>query len=196
MHNGGLQVTTYVVAILCIAFYDNAEAAGDAYSVSMLYGQKYLDQGDWGAADSQREFGVGVTFQQPDVPVLWVGNLSRSSDAGTDTTNFGVPLRLSGKTTELSGGVRKNLTEGASKIFVEGGLLYVSATLKFTNLVTGESTRPSDRALGLWLGGGLDFMLNPVVSAGGLIRMSLAKAGSDALGGTHFGLYAAYHFRL
>lgn len=196
MHNGGLQVTTYVVAILCIAFYDNAEAAGDAYSVSMLYGQKYLDQGDWGAADSQREFGVGVTFQQPDVPVLWVGNLSRSRDAGTDSTNFEVPLRLSGQTTELSGGARKNLTEGASKVFVEGGLLYISASLKGVDLVTGDSVRDSDSALGLWLGGGLDFMITHVMSAGGLIRMSLAKAGDGALGGTHFGLYAAYHFRL
>ena len=196
MCNGGLKVTNYVVVMIFIALYNGAQAADEAYSVSVLYSQKYLDQGDWGATDSQKEFGVGVTFQQPEVPVLWVGNLSHSRDAGTDSTNFDVPLRLSGKTTELSGGARKNLTEGASKIFVEGGLLYISATLKGTNLVTGESARGSDTALGLWLGGGLDFMINPVLSAGGLIRMSLAKAGSDALGGTHFGLYAAYHFRL
>lgn len=194
MRNLRVNLAKCAAAILLSALW-NAAQADDAYSVSVLYGQKYLDQGDWGAADSQREFGFGVTFQQPEMPVQWVGNFSRSRDAGNDFTNFDVPLRLSGETTELSGGARKNLTEGASKIFVEGGLLYISASLKGVDLVTGDSARDSDAALGLWLGGGLDFMLNPVVSAGGLIRMSLAKAGSDALGGTHFGLYAAYHFR-
>lgn len=182
--------TATILSIL----WNAAQAAGDPFSVSMLYGQKYLDQGDWFATDSQSEKGVGMTFQQPDMPVLWVGSLSQSHDAGTDTTNFIAPFKLSGKTTELAAGARKNLTEGASKVFVEGGLLYVSATLKGVNLATGESGRDFHSALGLWLGGGLDFMITPVVSAGGLIRMSLANAGSDALGGTHFGLYAAFHF--
>ncbi len=195
MRNTGLIFTKHVIAMMLVTLWGVAQAAGNSISVSVFYGQKYLTESDWDPIESQKEFGLGMTLQAPDLPVVLVGNLLRSSDSATDSTSFNSPIKFSGKTIELSVGARKNLTEGPTKVFGEGGLLYISATRKVTNLVTEVSEPDSASAFGFWLGGGLDVMLSPVISVGGLIRMSSTYAGSDSLGGTHFGLYAAYHLQ-
>lgn len=190
MSNWSSTLIKHAATLILAMLWGTTQAADLSGSASLIYGHKYLDQGDWGAADSQSEFGLDVTYQVPEWPVPVVGYLLNSSGSGTDS-----PVKFSGKTTELGGGARKNLTEGSTKVFVEGGLVYVWASNKATNFVTGKSARGTDSTLGLWLGGGLDAMLTPTVSVGGLIRMSKSDAGSDSLGGTHFGLYAAYHFQ-
>jgi len=193
MRNASTKLAKYAVAIILTTLWGGAHAAGDSISISVHYGQKYLDQSDWEPVESQSEFGVGTTFQQPGMPFIWVGDLLLSSGSSSDYTSFPVPIKASGETTELSVGARKDLTEGSTKVFSQGGLLYISAKNKATNLATNISASDSGAALGLWLGGGLDAMVTPAISVGGLIRISRADAGS-AIGGIHFGLYAAYHF--
>ncbi len=193
MSNWGSTLIKHAAALMMATLWSTAQAAGLSGSASLIYGHKYLDQGDWGPVDSQSEFGVGVTYQVPEWPVPVVGYLLFSSDSGTDSTTSS-SVKVTGKTTEFSGGARKNLTEGSTKVFVEGGLVYISAKGTGKDPITDKPLLSSDSALGLWLGGGLDAMLTPTVSVGGLIRMSKADAKSDSLGGTHFGLYAAYHF--
>lgn len=195
MSNSGLTLIKYATAIMLIVLWGGAQAADNPISISVYYGQKYLDQSDWEPVESQSEIGVGMTYQQPDLPVIWVGNLLRSSDTGTDTTIPASPAKASGKTTQLSGGARKNFTEGSTKVFAEGGLLLASITLKDIDAATGLPERTTGSALGLWLGGGLDAMLTPVISVGGLIRISQASKQNFSFGGTHFGLYAAFHFQ-
>lgn len=189
MGNWSSTLIKHAAILMLAMLWGTTQAADLSASASLVYGHKYLDQGDWGSADSQSEFGLDMTYQIPEWPVPVVGYLLNSSGSGTDS-----PVKVSGKTTELGGGARKNLTEGSTKVFVEGGLVYIWASIKATNLVTEKSERGTNSALGLWLGGGLDAMLTPTVSVGALIRMSKADAKSDSLGGTHFGLYAAYHF--
>ncbi len=193
MRYTSLKAAKCMAAILFTTLWGGAQAT-DSISISLLYGQKYLDQGDWEPVEAQPEDGLGATFQLSDWPVAMVGNLLLSSDSATGSTKF-PGLKVSGQTTELSFGVRKNLTEGSTKVFAEGGLALFSAKLKFVNTVTGESASDSASEVGLWLGGGLDVMVSPSVSVGGLVRMSKADANDPGLGGTHFGLYAAYHFQ-
>ena len=195
MHNRSSTLIKHAATWVLATLWSTVQAADFSGSATVIYGHKYLDQGDWGPIESQSELGVGITYQVPEWPVPVVGYLLSSSGSGTDSKSFASPVKATGKTTELSGGARKNLTEGSTKVFVEGGLVYIAATLNATNLVTGASDRGTSSALGLWLGGGLDAMLTPTVSVGGLIRMSKADAKGDSLGGTHFGLYAAFHFQ-
>jgi len=195
MRNSGLKITMYAVTFVLATLWGGAQAAGNLGSVSVFYGQKYLNQNDWEPNESQSETGLGVMFQQPDWPVAVVGNYFRSSDSAIDSINFDPPVKTNAETTEISAGARKDLTEGAIKVFVDGGLVSISAKIKGVDTVTGESLTVSDSAAGLWLGGGMDVMLGSAVSFGGIVRMSKADKNGSALGGTHFGIYAAYHFQ-
>ena len=173
------------LATLLLATLGTATQAEESFSVSGLYAKKYLHQTDWEPIETQTEFGLGGTYPLPNWPVTVVGHYLRSKGSGTN---------VSGETTELSFGARQNLTEGATKIFAEGGLAYILGKKKFENSTTGESTKESDSRLGLWLGAGLDVMVSNTISLGGLVRLSKADENGSALGGIHFGVYAAYHF--
>ena len=193
MHNTGSKIAKQVAATMMFATLCGGTQAADSYSVSVLYGKKYLN--DWEPIDSQSEFGLGMTFLPPAWPVTLVGNYLRSKDSATDTTES-PPEKHSGQTTELNFGVRKNLTDEAIKVFAEGGLAYLSAKYKIVQTVTGESVRDSASSLGLWLGAGVDVMVGNSISVGGLIRMSKGGDMEPSIGGTHFNLYATYHFQL
>jgi hypothetical protein len=193
MRNAHMKLTKYAVGVVLATLWGGAQAAG-IFNVSAHYGQKFLNQVDWEPTETQSEIGLGLTFTEPGWPVEMVWNFLHSSDSGTDSGNPNAALKVSADTTELSYGARKNLTEGAVKVFAEGGLVSISATSKGIDTVTGDSVTISDSALGLWLGAGVDVMLGNAVSVGGLVRLSKADASDSALGGTHFGLYAAYHF--
>lgn len=192
MHNTESKLAKQVAATLMFATLCGGTQAADSYSVSLLYGKKYLN--DWEPIDSQSEFGLGMTFLPPAWPVTGVVNYSRSKDSATDTTES-PPEKYSGQTTELNFGVRKNLTDEAIKVFAEGGLAYLSAKYKIVP-VAGESRRDSGSSLGLWLGAGVDIMVGNSISVGGLIRMSKGRGMELSIGGTHFNLYATYHFQL
>lgn len=193
MHNTGSKRAKQIAAMMMLATLCGGAQAADSYSVSVLYGKKYLN--DWDPIDSQSEFGVGVTFLPPNWPFIGVVNYMRSKDSATDTTES-PPIKLSGQTAELNFGVRKNLTDEAIKVFAEGGLAYLSAKYKIVETVTGESVRDSESSLGLWLGAGVDVMVGNSISVGGLIRMSKGRDMELSIGGTHFNLYATYHFQL
>ena len=191
-NTGGIakSLATLMLATLCAG-----AQAEENFSVSVLYGKKYLHQTDWEPTEAQTELGLGGTYPLPNWPVIMVGHYLRSTSSGTDPVKF-PGLNVNGSTTELSFGARKNLTEGATKIFTEGGLAFISGKKKFENSATGESTGSSDSRLGLWLGAGLDAMVSNAISLGGVVRLSKADENGSALGGIHFGIYAAYHFSM
>lgn len=192
MHNTRSKRAKQIAATMMLATLCGGAQAADSYSLSVLYGKKYLN--DWKPIDSQSEFGVGMTFLPPAWPFIGVVNYLRSKDSGTDTTKS-PPEKHSGQTAELNFGVRKNLTDEAIKVFAEGGLAYFSAKYKIVP-VAGETRRDSASSLGLWLGAGVDVMVNNSISVGGLIRLSKGRDMEPSIGGTHFNLYATYHFQL
>ena len=122
MRNASTKLAKYAVAIILTTLCGGVQAndllsTKDAVSLSALYGQKYLDQSDWEPVESQSEFGVGTTFQQPGMPFIWVGDLLLSSGSSSNSKLFTAPTKASGDTTELSVGARKDLTEGSTKVF-------------------------------------------------------------------------------
>jgi len=189
-----MKLTKYAMAVLLTTLAVNAQAGG---SFSVLYGNKSLDKNDWDTLNSQSEFGFGVAFQQTDWPLAFVVSYLASDDSYTDNT-FSIPVKVKGETTEVGFGVRKNVTEDRAKFFIEGGLASISAKLSATNTVTSASASESDSAMGYWFGAGLDVMVSDTVSVGALVRLSNATVTmfdvDGEAGGTHFNVFAAYHF--
>ena len=173
MHNRGLNLMKYAVTIILAMLWGSAQASG---TFSVLYGQKSLDKTDWQPLQSQSEFGLGVTFKQPEWPLELVVSYLSSTDSQIDSTNFSPPAKFTGETTEVGFGARKNLTEDKAKVFIEGGLASISAKATLKNTVSGFSISDSDSAIGFWFGVGIDAMIGDSVSIGGLVRLSNADA--------------------
>jgi hypothetical protein len=191
MHNGGMKLTKYAAAFMLATLSGGAQAEG-IFSVSALYGQKYLEQVGWEPNESQSEIGAGLTFSEPEWPVVLVWNYLQSSHSAISTTTA-PGEKISADTKELSFGVRKKLTEGATNVFAEGGVVSISASGMNPTKSGDQFSTVSATALGLWLGAGLDVMVGNSVSVGGLIRMSKSAITQPDVGGTHFAFYATYH---
>lgn len=188
-----LTFTKYALATLLAMSAVGAQAGG---SLSVMYGNKSMDKNDWEPLDSQTEIGFGVAYQQADWPLAMVVSYTSSEDSFTDDMSFTVPVKFKAETTEVDFGVRKNVTEDKAKVFIEGGLGLISAKITASDSVTSESE--SDSAMGFWFGAGLDVTVADAVSVGALVRISNASVtlfDFDAeAGGTHFNVFAAYHF--
>lgn len=162
-----------------------------ASNISIMYGNKSLDKGDWEPVESQTEFGLGFEYQKPEWPAALVVTYLSSEDSETISG-----IKLTGETTELGIGARKYLVEDRARFFVEGGLANISADVSVSAF--GVTVSESDSTIGFWLGAGMDFMVGDAFSIGFLGRLSNASVtlfGVDAeAGGTHLGVFAAYHF--
>ena len=73
-----------------------------------------------------------------------------------------------------------------------------SISAEFEGKVGLVSVSDSDSAIGFWIGTGVDLMLTDTFSVGLLARLSRANVElfdtSGKAGGTHIGIFAAYHF--
>lgn len=188
-----IKLAKYVMALLLATLAVNAQAKG---SFSVLYGKKSLDSTDWDPVDEQTEIGFGVTYQQTGWPLAMVISYLSSDDSFTDNESFTRPVKYKAETKEVGFGVRKNVTEDSSKLFIEGGLASISAKISASDSF--RSGSESDSAIGFWFGAGLDVRVAEAVSVGALVRISnasvtLADIDLEA-GGTHFNIFAAFHF--
>ncbi len=193
MRNTKLTLTKYVLAVLLVISSVGAQASG---SLSVMYGKKSMDKNDWEPLDSQTEIGFGVAYQQAGWPLAIVGSYMSSEDSFTDNVSFTTPVKFKAETTEVDFGVRKNVTEDSAKFFIEGGIGSISA--KITASDSSSSGSESGSAMGFWFGAGIDVTVADAVSVGALVRISNASVtivDTDAeAGGTHFNVFAAYHF--
>lgn len=190
----GFGVTKCATAILLATLANGAYAAG---SITVLYGQKALNKNDWEPVESQSEVGFGIEIQELNWPVALVASYLKSDDSSTAVDpDFGV-VGITGETTELGIGARKYLGDDKTRLFIEGGLASVSAEMGAK--LFGVSVSDSGSAIGYWLGGGVDVMLNDAWSVGVLGRISGAEVslfGADGeAGGVHFNAFASYHFK-
>lgn len=215
MSNAKTTLAKYAVALLIATLCGGAQAAG---SFSVLYGQKSLNS-EWDPFDSQTEFGFGIAFKQSQWPVSVVGSYLSSSDSLSESgdgflgNNFvTIKQEIEASTEEVGLGIRKYLSEEQAKFFIEAGLASISGKLKNTVSANGQvviSESISDSAMGFWFGAGVDMKVADAVSVGMAVRLSNATLTFSATdpdtgeeisedfkgGGTHFNVYAAYHFQ-
>lgn len=182
------------VALLLALLANGTYAAG---TVSLMYGGKSLDKSDWEPVESQNELGFGIEIQEPAWPVALVASYLNSDDsAAVLDPDIGITVSATGKTTELAIGARKYLAEERTRFFIEGGVVSVSAELEIGAF--GWTISDTDSAIGYWFGAGVDAKLDDSLSIGLLGRVSDATVrlyGSDGdAGGSHFNVFAAYHF--
>jgi len=202
-----------LILVLALGVWGGPARAGGG-DANLLFGQKLLsdDVFDDAGVDSQSQFGVSVTldFQWP--VQLAIDYLS-SSDSATTNVPAAFPLQLHTDvdTTELDVGVRK-LWGDKLRPFVGGGVTFAqldaqqteSGTLgpgvPFSTLIVDDS----DRGVGLWINGGVLYLVGNHFNVGLDLRYSdadvdlLPAQGGAALGldagGMHYGVVLGYHW--
>jgi hypothetical protein len=181
-----------ILAIAVMLFFVSANANAWTGNVNFFLGQKSLDEDDWGALDTQPEFGVLVDFKQQDWPISIALDFLVSAD---DATEAGV--NVEGMTTEFDVGIRKIWgTEGSTiRPYIGGGLAFVNAEIKATYFYT---ITEEDRGTGIWLNGGVYWTLNQSFNLGLDLRYSQAEVTlygvEGEAGGTHAGIILGYHW--
>ncbi len=192
MRGAHLIFMKFAMATILLTLTNGVYAAGN---FSVMFGNKTLAESDWRPVESQTEYSLGFEFQNPGWPLALVMTYSNSQDSAAIPI-FSGDVKMTGETTALNIGARKYLTKDHVRVFVEGGLTSISATIDFE--FQGVSASVSDSATGYWFGAGADAMVSNALSVGVLGRMSNASvtlAGNEfEAGGTSVGIFAAYHF--
>lgn len=191
-HDTPQRLASLCAAALLLTLATPANAAKlPESSISVLLGQKTLDDNDWEPVESQVEWGVIADLGRKDsVANLVISYLSSSDDSTQGGADF------TGETWELGLGIRKpfRLDAGLAP-FIEVGAAYVDATLERRGVSPGEN---SDSAFGVWGGVGVGFAVGERVSVGALVRYTAAEVtllGADReAGGLHFGVTAGIGF--
>lgn len=187
-----------LLATMLLIFASGVYAAG---SVSVIYGNKSLDKGDWEPIEDQSVMGFGLTYEEEGWPVAFVVSYLTGEDSttasGYDPYYGYITVKATGGTTELAFGARSYLSSGGPRFFIEGGLANITADIKATISGVGSGS-DSGSAIGFWFGAGVDVMLSKEISLGAFARMSNATVDISGInieaGGTHLNVFAAYHF--
>lgn len=177
------------IVVLVTGMGGGAVAADSDWTgnANFFAGAKALDENDWSPAEEQGEVGFGVDFRQKSWPMnISIGYLRGSGEGPVFGSTF------KSETTELQIGVKKIWDDyGTLHPFLEGGLAFVSGKGSSARSISGSGT-------GLWLGGGVYWVLAEQFNLGLRLQSSSAKAtisGYNAeVGGGHFGVIAGFHW--
>jgi len=179
----------YIIESMLLLLSSTAYSAG---SISIISGNKTLD---WQQIESQPESGYGLEFMAREWSSSLVITHLNSEDSAI-LEGFGGNIRATGKTTETGIGMRSYLTQNNIRFFAEGGLAVISASIRLER--GSELLSDSNTTIGFWFGAGVDVMLGDILSIGFLGRVSNAPmtlGGVDSnAGGTHFNIFATFHF--
>ena len=180
-----MKRTVVVLASLFLLAAPTA-IAGEGH-VNLFFGQKQLDDEFEQPIDvvDQDEFGVQVSFGNPDWPVMVAVDLMASS---ADERVGGIVVDVS--TTELDAGVRKFWEKGKARPYIGGGLALVNGEV---TIDTGLFDVSGDESgLGVWIGGGAFWRLGRSFNIGVDARITRAEVDVGGLdtevGGNHIGL--------
>ncbi|MDY7025118.1 MAG: outer membrane beta-barrel protein, partial [Pseudomonadota bacterium] len=159
-------------------------------------GMKFLDDDDWGDTDEQLAYGINAAI----IPVSWpvgfyVGYAGSDSDEETDIDG----VKYSGETQEFHFGAVKTFEVQSNAMpYVAAGLAMGEGEIEFS--YQGLSETGSADGLGLFVAGGVDFMIAPQFSAGISARLSMIDADVDdsdtsvEVGGFSLTGNIGYHF--
>jgi len=186
-----LSIPVFCLAIMAFALPASAQSVTG--NVNLFAGGKTLDDGDWAPTEKHSEVGVVADAGLDHWPVsLEVRFLSSESDTEFEPT-LGLSLKL--ETTELDLGVRKTWGVGTNTHpYLSGGVAFIEADATVVNVLTAN-----DDATGLWLGGGVYWVLAEHFNLGVDLMVSSAEtnfgSGPDVnIGGVHLNFLAGFHF--
>ncbi len=180
---------------LCAAIFSlmSAPALAMTGNINGFFGQKALDEDDWGALDRQTELGLMIDTRDSRWPISIAVDLLASWDTvertGTD---------LTGTTLELDLGVRKVFDISASALhpYVGGGLAMVGVDLERD--VASGMVSDDDTSAGYWVSAGAFWTFANNLNLGLDIRSSAATVdlfgNSVKAGGVHAGILLGYHW--
>ncbi len=190
-----LAKSVFVLLAVFLAWTVPAHAQGTGSTVTgnlnLFLGAKALDDTDWAPVDEHAEVGLVGDIRAANWPVsIEVRLLSSVSD----TVLIGPDL-VEMETSELDLGVRKTWGAGTNMHpYVSGGLAKIDAEV--TVLGVGSV---SDDGVGLWVAGGIYWVLGGSFNLGVDLMISSAEVdfgtGVDGnIGGGHFNFLAGFHF--
>jgi len=161
--------------------------------ISGFVGLKVMDSSDWPELNTHFAMGVLFDIKKDSWPISVALDIF---DTGDEYKHDGV--KDLGHTTEYQLGIRKIFMEQNSKYqpYIGGGVSFISAELEYqdsNNIMTQD-----DRDVGVWLGAGMYYEINPSFVLGLDVRYSYGKLTlfdkeRDA-GGLYTGLTAGYQF--
>jgi len=198
MQQSTLPIVALALSLLCFAGTGCASTAsvqaapsasepgGGQKHISVLLGERWLDDDDWSPVDDQTVIGIGFDMPLSSMPVQFEANLFRSKDESGS---------VEGITRELSAGVRKTFDVGQPELhpYVGGGLSLIKAEVDFPG---GDD---DDSSAALYIHGGAGWDLAPQWQIGVDLRflfgsdIDLEGSSGDA-DYTQLALFVAYGF--
>ena len=188
---------------------------------NLLYGYRYMDEGDWNPVEDQTEFGISLDSKIPNWPVSIVWEILYSEEkvhVSDRVIPFGetYPTYFYVDIDEYALGIRKNISlQHNINVFFGGGVSIISVRVAYNNesfprgpgglsssSVAGqdvdEAIFDEDSTFGFWVSAGLYVTLAEHYNIGIQTRWSKADVtlfdeDADA-GGLHGLLFIGYHW--
>ena len=165
-----LTLKNLAIAILLLLTTSMTNADEFSGHISGLIGLKALDSSDWPDLDIHNALGVFVDIKKDSWPVSIVLDIT---DTGGKHKHDG--MEDLGHSTELHIGIRKIFINRDSKIqpYVGGGVASIYAEQEFE--VNNATVEQDDSDVGIWLGAGMYYEINPKFTLGLDVRYSLGE---------------------
>ena len=159
--------TQLISRMVCITLFLGMLSLNQAHAVgnvSLLYGNKKLDDIAWQPVENQQEFGLMLDFQISDLPVNIAIDYLKSDDTGVLEG-----ATYKGETDELHLGLRQYINEGETLVpYIGGGVAFIEGEY------SGNGRFDTDVDAGFWVGVGLNWMLGQHFHVGIDMRLSSA----------------------
>ncbi len=178
-----LVCVSALVLVLLAGVSGAAFAAGASGNINLLLGKHYLDDDVWDDLDLDEQDSIGLMFdiQPARWPVALAFDLLKSDESAHG---------IDGETQEIAGGVRwySPMVSNILRFYAGGGLALIEA----------EIEDEDDDDFGIWLNGGLTFIIAKHVNLGLDVRYSTAEVelyGEDVdVDGLRTSFLIGYHF--
>jgi Outer membrane protein beta-barrel domain len=129
------------------------------HQIKVYLGQRSLDEDDWSPVEDQAALQLEYSHESPDDAVGWEVGIGGSADDDTIDVGFG-PQDVTLATGEFYGGVRKSFGAGNVRPYIGGGLSFINLDVEV------DSASEDDSSLGLYLHGGVEFLLGQSFALG------------------------------
>jgi hypothetical protein len=187
------SVSFLPIAMLLLLSTATTNADEMSGHISGFAGLKIMDSSDWPELNTHFAMGVLFDIKKDSWPISIAVDIF---DTGDEYKHDGI--KDLGHTTEYQLGIRKIFMDQNSKLqpYIGGGVSFMSAELEYQ--VSNNIMTQDDRDVGVWLGTGMYYEINPSFVLGLDVRYSYGKVilfdNERDAGGLYTGLTAGFQF--